>query len=180
MCLDPVRVSANSSLNQIRTPLIKNRLDQVLLLYDPNMSCSCHAISISPSFKELSDWDRLLPVEILAAQLRRVLDSSLLNVQSRKICNIIKELSNHSVMQGTLCSDNPAQKIFLRSNTRTMDTFQGPTSRHRQHLPDRPHGVAANRTTKALCKTMQTITILGVGRFVASSDQCCLPFSAEA
>ncbi|KIL64393.1 hypothetical protein M378DRAFT_596410 [Amanita muscaria Koide BX008] len=34
MYLDPVRVSANNSLNTIHTPLIKNRLGQVLLLYN--------------------------------------------------------------------------------------------------------------------------------------------------
>ncbi|KAM6499278.1 hypothetical protein JOM56_004786 [Amanita muscaria] len=63
--------------------------DEVLVTLD-------ESISISPSFKELLDWDKLLPLEILATQLRRVLDSSVLDVQSRKIRNIIKELSNPS------------------------------------------------------------------------------------
>jgi sacsin len=43
------------------------------------------------------DWDKPLPLEILATQLRRVLDSSLSDVQNRKIRNIIKELSDRQL-----------------------------------------------------------------------------------
>ncbi|KAM6499265.1 hypothetical protein JOM56_004773 [Amanita muscaria] len=64
--------------------------DEVLVTLD-------ESISISPSFKELLDWNKPLPLDILATQLRRVLESSLSDVQSRKIRNIIKELSNRQL-----------------------------------------------------------------------------------
>ncbi|KAM6499224.1 hypothetical protein JOM56_004732 [Amanita muscaria] len=69
--------------------------DEVLVTLDK-------AISISPSFKGLLDWDKLLPLEVLVAQLLRVLESSLLDVKSPKIRNIIKELSNRQISDADL------------------------------------------------------------------------------
>ncbi|KIL64220.1 hypothetical protein M378DRAFT_163460 [Amanita muscaria Koide BX008] len=66
-------------------------------LFDQALVTLDGSISISPSFKALLDWDKPLPLEVLADQLHHTLDSPVLEVQSRKICSIVRELAGRQL-----------------------------------------------------------------------------------
>ncbi|KAK2459819.1 hypothetical protein APHAL10511_008140 [Amanita phalloides] len=67
-------------------------------LFDQVLTPLDATISISPSFRALLNWDKPLPFDVLTKQLDRVLDLPALNSRYHKVCEVIRELANRSLL----------------------------------------------------------------------------------
>ena len=86
-------VSSNDCINSGRQDT--DLFDEVLKTLDDT-------ISITPSFRDLLNWDKPLPLEVLLNQLDRVLGRPSSAVQYRKIREIIKELATRQLQDADL------------------------------------------------------------------------------